>query len=154
MNSNGYSDYAFEQPFMHQEIEKDFDAQRRLSIILTVFALIAIIISMLGLIAMSTYYVRQRSMDIAVHKVMGGTSSEVLTRLVRTFMTYVLIAAAISIPIIYYVMNDWLSQFSYRIPIYWWIYASAALLAIAICFVSVVTQCRKAANTNPIESLK
>lgn len=154
MNSNGYSDYAFEQPFMHQEIEKDFDAQRRLSIILTVFALIAIIISMLGLIAMSTYYVRQRSMDIAVHKVMGGTSSEVLTRLVRTFMTYVLIAAAISIPVIYYVMNDWLSQFSYRIHIYWWIYASAALLAIAICFVSVAVQCRRAANTNPIDSLK
>ncbi|MDE5846632.1 MAG: ABC transporter permease, partial [Muribaculaceae bacterium] len=148
------SDYAFEQPFMHQEIEKDFDAQRRLSVILTVFALIAIMISMLGLMAMSTYYVRQRSMDIAVHKVMGGTSGDVLTRLVRTFMTYVLIAAAISIPIIYYVMNDWLSQFSYRIPLYWWIYASAALLAIAICFVSVVSQCRKAANTNPIESLK
>ncbi|MBD5419969.1 MAG: hypothetical protein HDR47_01905 [Bacteroides sp.] len=152
--ANGSSDYAFEQPFMHQEIEKDFDAQRRLSIILTVFALIAIMISMLGLMAMSTYYVRQRSMDIAVHKVMGGTSGEVLTRLVRTFMTYVLIAAAISIPIIYYVMNDWLSQFSYRIPVYWWIYASAALIAIAICFVSVATQCRKAANTNPIESLK
>ena len=152
--SKELSDSVFELPYLSQRIEKDFDAQKRLSVILTVFALIAIMISTLGLMAMSTYYVRQRSMDIAVHKVMGGTSEEVLTRLVRTFMTYVLIAAAISIPIIYYVMNDWLSQFSYRIPLYWWIYASAALLAIAICFVSVVSQCRKAANTNPIESLK
>lgn len=111
-------------------------------------------ISMLGLMAMSTYYVRQKSLDIAVHKVMGGTSMEVLSKLVRTFMVYVLIAVAISIPIIYYLMNDWLSQFSYRIDVDWWIYATAALIAMVICFVSVVSQCSKAANTNPIKSLK
>ena len=111
-------------------------------------------ISMLGLMAMSTYYVRQRSLDIAVHKVMGGTSMEVLSKLVRTFMIYVVIAAVISIPIIYYLMNDWLSQFSYRIDVYWWIYATAALLAIVVCFISVVSQCSKAANTNPINALK
>ena len=109
---------------------------------------------MLGLMAMSTYYVRQRTQDIAVHKVMGGTSMEVLTKLVRTFMAYVLVAAVISIPVIYYVMNDWLSQFSYRISVYWWIYVVSALLAVTICFLSVVTQCSRAANTNPINSLK
>ncbi len=103
---------------------------------------------------MWTYYVRQRAADIAVHKVMGGTSMEVMTKLVKTFMIYVVIAAVLSIPIIYYVMNDWLSQFSYRISVYWWIYAASALLAIIICFISVVSQCRKAANTNPINSLK
>ncbi|MDE6770141.1 MAG: hypothetical protein K2J78_10495, partial [Muribaculaceae bacterium] len=64
------------------------------------------------------------------------------------------IAAVVSIPVIYYVMNDWLSQFSYRISVYWWIYLLSALLAIIICFISVVVQCSKAANTNPINSLK
>ncbi len=148
------SDSTFEKSYISQQIEDDFENQKQLSTILTIFALIAIMISMLGLMAMSTYYVRQRSADIAVHKVMGGTSAEVLTKLVRTFMLYVLLAAILSIPIIYYVMNDWLSQFSYRISVYWWIYAASALLAIIICFVSVVTQCSKAANTNPINSLK
>lgn len=152
--SNDFSDLVFEKPYISQQIEEDFDYQNRLSIILTIFALIAIMISMLGLMAMSTYYVRQRASDIAVHKVMGGSSKEVLTMLVKPFMIYVMIAAAISIPIIYYVMNDWLSQFSYRIIIYWWIYAIASVLAIIICFASVTIQCYKAANTNPINSLK
>ncbi len=147
-------DSVFENPFLSQKIKKDFEYQERLSVILTVFALIAVMISMLGLMAMSTYYVRQRASDIAVHKVMGGTSLEVLSKLVRTFMCYVMIAAILSIPIIYYVMNDWLSQFSYRISVYWWIYAVTALLAILICFLSVVSQCYMAANTNPINSLK
>lgn len=149
-----YADNAFENPFLSKRIEKDFDYEERLSTILSIFALIAIMISMLGLMAMSTYYVRQRAMDIAVHKVMGGTSMEVLSKLVRTFMLYVIIAAIISIPVIYYVMNDWLTQFSYRINVYWWIYAVAAIIAILICFLSVVAQCRKAANANPINSLK
>ncbi len=152
--SKEISDATFDMPFMRQQIEDDFDNQKKLSIILTIFAFIAIMISMLGLTAMCTYYVRQRAADIAVHKVMGGTSMEVLTNLVKTFMLYVVIAAVLSIPIIYYVMNDWLSQFSYRISVYWWIYTASALLAIIICFISVVSQCSKAANTNPINSLK
>ena len=152
--SNNYTDMAFEEPFIRQKVESHFEDQRRLSTIIGIFAAIAVMISMLGLTAMSTYYVRQRAHDIAVHKVMGGTSMEVLVKLVRTFMTYVVIAAVISIPIIYYVMNDWLSQYSYRISVHWWIYAVSALLAIVICFVSVVIQCRSAANANPINSLK
>ncbi|MDE5882920.1 MAG: FtsX-like permease family protein, partial [Muribaculaceae bacterium] len=152
--SKDVSDSVFESPFITQQIEKDFEYQKRLSTILTIFAVIAIMISVLGLIAISTYYVRQRSMDIAVHKVMGATGMEVLIQLVRPFMTYVVIAAVVAIPIIYYIMNDWLSQFSYRISVYWWIYASVSLLAILICFAAVVIQARKAANTNPINSLK
>lgn len=147
------SEYIFDQPFMTQQIKEDFEQEEKLSTILTIFALIAIMISMLGLIAMSTYYVRQRAADIAVHKVMGGTTSEVMVKLVRPFMLFVFLAAVLSIPIIYFVMNDWLSQFSYRINIYWWIYAASALIAIIICFASVVIQCFKAANTNPINSL-
>lgn len=149
-----YIDSAFETPYISQQIETYFEGQKQLSTIIGIFAAIAIMISMLGLTAMSTYYVRQRAHDIAVHKVMGGTSMEVLVILVRMFMLYVAIAAVISIPIIYYVLNDWLSQFSYRISVYWWIYAASALLAILICFASVVIQCSRAANTNPINSLK
>lgn len=152
--SKELAESAFEMPFLSQQIEDDFEDQKQLSTILTIFALISIMLSMLGLMAMSTYYVRQRSANIAVHKVMGGTSTEVMNRLVRPFMVYVMIAALLAVPIVHFVMSDWLSQFSYRIAIHWWIYASSALFAIAICFVSVVLQCREAANTNPINALK
>lgn len=151
---SSYVDTFFDRPYIRQQIEGMFDSERQLSVIITIFAAIAVMISMLGLTAMSTYYVRQRAQDIAVRKVMGGTSFEVLVRLVRTFMLYVLIAAVISVPVIYYVMNDWLSQFSYRISVYWWIYVASALLAIVICFVSVVAQCSRAANANPVKALK
>lgn len=152
--SKDYSDAAFDTPYLSWQLEERFADQKRLATIISIFAVIAVMISMLGLIAMSTYYVRQRSRDIAVRKVMGGTSMEVLSQLVRTFMLYVGIAAVISIPVIYYVMNDWLSQYSYRISIHWWIYAASILMALIICFISVVAQCRAAANANPIDSLK
>ena len=151
---NEYVDMAFNRPYIRQQIEDNFEDQRTLSTIIAIFSVIAVMISMLGLMAMSTYYVHQRAQDIAVRKVMGGTSVEVMVRLVRMFMLYVVIAAVLSVPLIYYVMNDWLSQFSYRIEVYWWIYAASALLAIVICFVSVVAQCSRAANANPVDSLK
>ncbi|MDE6654434.1 MAG: ABC transporter permease [Muribaculaceae bacterium] len=151
---NEYIDASFDSPFLRQQIERKFESESRLSTIIAIFAAIAVMISMLGLMAMSTYYVRQREHDIAVYKVMGGTSIELLGRLVRTFMLYVVIAAVLSVPLIYYVMNDWLSQFSYRISVYWWIYAVSVLLAIIICLVSVVAQCAIAANANPAKTLK
>ncbi len=149
-----YADMWFDKPYIRQQIEERFENERALSVIITIFAAIAVMISMLGLTAMSTYYVRQRAQDIAVRKVMGATGGEVMVRLVRTFMVYVLVAAVIAVPVIYYVMNDWLSQFSYRIGVHWWIYAASALLAIVICFISVVAQCARAANANPVKSLK
>lgn len=151
---SNYMSIAFEVPYMRQQIERSFEKWLRESKIIAVFAVIAMIISMLGLTAMSAYYVQEREQDIAVRKVMGGTSGEVMVMLVRTFMLYVLISAVISVPVIYYVMNDRLSQFSYRIEVYWWIYAVSVLLAIVICLVSVAAQCSRAANSNPVNSLK
>ncbi len=150
----GYSDYIFNDCYLDDIIKRIYESQHKLSIIIAVFACIAVIISMLGLVAMSTFYVQQRSKEIAVRKVMGGSSASVLTRLVRSFMTYVGIAALISIPVIYYVMSDWLSEYSYRIDLYAWFYAVAIAQALIVCFLSVVVQSRRAANANPIEVLR
>jgi len=145
---------AFNAQYLDQELEKIYEQQRNLSIIIAIFACIAVVISMLGLVAMSTFYVQQRSKAIAVRKVMGGSSASVLVRLVRSFMAYVGVASLISIPIIYYVMNDWLSQYSYRIDIYVWIYAVAIVQSLIVCFLSVVIQSYHAANANPIVALR
>lgn len=150
----GYSEDVLQNVYLDDALAQIYDKQHKLSVIVAIFACIAVLISMLGLVAMSTFYVQQRSKEIAVRKVMGGSSASVLARLVRTFMAYVLIASLISIPIIYYVMNDWLSEYSYRIPIYWWIYAAAIAQALIVCFVSVVIQSHRAANANPVVTLK
>lgn len=82
-----------------------------------IFAGIAILISLLGLLAMSTYFIQQRSSEIAVRKVFGSTNAQVLVRLVKAFLTYVGIAFIIAIPLIWHFVNGWLTDYSYRIEL-------------------------------------
>lgn len=139
--------------YIDQIIASHFVKQSNFSIIVSIFAVIALIISMLGLVAMSSYYVQQRSREIAIRKVSGSTSDEVLRRFIGIFMKYVGIAVVISVPIIYVLMHNWLSDFSYRIPLYWWIYVVAAAVCVLISMLSVYLQTRQAANANPALSL-
>lgn len=148
-----FSDDIFENCYVDQQIAERYRQEYNLSIVISIFAAIAIVISMLGLVAMSSYYVQQRAREIAVRKVMGSTSAEVLSRLIRSFLVYVVAAFVIAIPIIYYLMNRWLADYSYRIEVYWWIYALSGLSCIIISLLAVYFQSRRAANSNPIKSL-
>lgn len=140
-------------PYLTQQIEERFRSQSNLAKIVAIFAGIAVIISLLGLVAMSTYFVQQRRREIAVKKVFGCETSEMLRKLVLSFLMYVVIAFVIAIPIIYLIMNDWLSGFSYRISVYWWIYLVSGLACMVISVISVYFQSRKAASENPIKAL-
>ena len=131
-----------------------FVEETQLMRLVLIFTAVALLISLLGLVAMSTYYIQQRRREIAVRKVFGSKSRQVLIRLVRSFLIYVAIAAIIAIPIIYYIGNDWLSQFSYRISLSWWIYALAILITALASFLAVILQSWHAANANPVESIK
>ena len=140
--------------FMDEYVRLNFQSHINAQRIVTVFTIVALLISLLGLVAMSTYYIQQRRREIAVRKVFGSKSRQVLIRLVRSFMLYVGIAAIIAIPIIYYIGNDWLSQFSYRISLSWWIYALAIFITALASFLAVFLQSWHAANANPVESIK
>jgi putative ABC transport system permease protein len=117
------------------------------------FSGIAILIAALGLLAMATYFMRQRAREIAVRKVFGATNGEVLNRLVFSFLKIVLVAFVIAVPVIWYAMSQWLATFAYRIPLRWTIFAAAGILAAAIAFAAVFRQSWRAANTNPVETL-
>lgn len=140
-------------PYLNQKIERHFAPERNLSAIVAIFAVIAIIISMLGLVAMSTYFVQQRRSEIAVKKVFGCESRGMLRGMVLQFMSYVAVAFVIACPLIYGLMNSWLSEYSYRIGVYWWIYAAAGLGSIVISVMSVYVQSRRAAGENPVNAL-
>lgn len=103
---------------------------------------------------MSTYFIQQRSSEIAVRKVFGSTNVQVLVRLVKAFLTYVGIAFIISVPVIWYFMNGWLSEYSYRIVLSPWIYAASGLFCLLVSFVTVFLQSYLAAISNPVESIK
>ena len=139
--------------FVDKQVQKSFEAQIRTSRIVTLFALIAILISMLGLIAMSTYFIEQRQKEIAVRKVFGSTSAQMRRRLVRTFLMYVMIAFIISVPIVLYFMSEWIMRYTYRITWWPWI-AVAGTIILLISFAAVMAQSWRAANENPIKHIK
>lgn len=146
-------DYTESAPYFKQQIEERFASQLNLAKMVSIFAFIAIVISLLGLVAMSTYYVQQRRHEIAVKRVFGCDTDEMLRKLVLQFMWYVVIAFVIAVPLIYYLMHTWLSDFSYRIDLYWWIYALSGAGCIVVSIISVFVQSYRAANENPIKSL-
>lgn len=119
-----------------------------------IFMLLSIIIALLGLVAMSTYYADEKSRDIAVRKVFGGTVDTEAQRTIREYMVLVGIACVIGIPIAVYAAQEYLKDFIYRLEGYWWIFVVAVLLTGLIAFISVIWQVLKAANTNPAIELK
>ena len=147
-------DYNPDLPLVEQKIAKYYEKEVQLSAIITLFAVIAILISLLGLIAMSTYFIQQRQKEIAVRKVFGSTSRQIWTSLVRTFLIYVVVAFVIAVPIVWYFMSDWLSGYSYRISLSWWIFALAGLFCLMVSFVAVFIQSYLASNANPINHIK
>ncbi|MBQ8060392.1 MAG: ABC transporter permease [Bacteroidales bacterium] len=119
-----------------------------------IFMMLSILISLLGLLAMSTYYADEKSRDIAVRKVFGGTVNSEARRTIRDYMILVGIACLIGIPIAVYAAQEYLKDFIYRLEGYWWIFVVAAVIALVISFLAVLWQTLKAARTNPATELK
>jgi putative ABC transport system permease protein len=147
-------DLDSDHPFIDQQIQQAFDQQTRMSKIVSFFAGIAILISLLGLVAMSTYFIQQRNKEIAVRKVFGSNSRQMLIRLVRTFLSYVLIAFVMAVPVIWYFMHDWLSGYSYKIALSPWIFLVSGLFCMIISTGAVFIQSYKASHENPIRHIK
>ena len=122
--------------------------------LLELFMLLSVLISLLGLIAMSTYYSEQSTKSIAIRKVFGSNVQRELWRTVKDYMVLVGIAALIGIPLAVWFCGRYLDRFAYRIGHYGWIIAVAAVLAVLMAFLSVLWQTLRAARTNPAEALK
>lgn len=122
--------------------------------LLELFMLLSVLISLLGLVAMSTYYSEQSTKSIAVRKVFGSNVRRELWRTVKDYMVLVGIAALIGIPLAVWFCGRYLDRFAYRIEHYGWIIAVAAILGMLMAFLSVLWQTLKAARTNPAEALK
>ncbi len=122
--------------------------------LLELFMLLSVLISLLGLVAMSTYYSEQSTKSIAVRKVFGSNVQRELWRTVKDYMVLVGVAALIGIPLAVWFCGRYLDRFAYRIEHYGWIIAVAAILGMLMAFLSVLWQTLKAARTNPAEALK
>ena len=140
--------------FVSELIERDMTKARNFVSLIELFMLLATLISLLGLVAMSAYYVGLQTRNIAVRKVFGGTVATEALRAVKEYMLLVGIAVLIGVPVAIYFANKYLKQFYYRIDNYGWVFAVAAVIALAISFLAVLSQTLKAAKANPAEELK
>ena len=122
--------------------------------LLEIFMMLAILISVLGLVAMSTYYVGEQAKSIAIRKAFGGTVVSETIKNVRFYMLMVGVACMVALPPAVWVADKYVERFVYRIENYWWIFFMAVVLAMAIAFAAVFWQVWSAARTNPVVELK
>ena len=144
----------FEGQYIEEMIADGFKDESRVLKIVLIFTLLSVLVSALGLFAMSSYYMQQEIRSVSVKKVFGADYSGVLKELVLSFMKMVGIAFVIGVPIAWFIMNRWLSGYGHRINLHWWIFALAGLAVAIIAAISVLYQSVKTAQTNPAEALK
>ncbi|WP_158826238.1 ABC transporter permease [Mucilaginibacter lacusdianchii] len=144
----------FQGSWLNENTERQYRAEKRLSGIFVSGAVIAIIISCIGLLAISIMIVMQRNKEIGIRKVLGASVPRIVMMLSSDFVKLVLLAAVIAFPIAWWLMHNWLQSFAYRVVLHWWVFAAAALLAMLVAFVTISFQSIKAAVSNPIKSLR
>jgi ABC-type antimicrobial peptide transport system permease subunit len=145
---------VFEFQFVDEDFAKKFDQEQRIGTLATVFAVLAIFISCLGLFGLASFVAEQRTKEIGIRKVLGATVGNLWQLLSKQFVWLVSISLLIAVPVAYYFMYNWLQHYTYRTSIPWWIFIAAAAGALLITLLTVSFQAIKAAVANPVKSLR
>ena len=148
------SESPFDFKFVDQEFAKKFSDEERIGTIASFFAALTIFISCLGLFALTSLIIEQRKKEIGVRKVLGATVLALCKLLSKDFIFLVTLSSLIAIPVSYYFMHHWLENYSYRITMSWWMFATAGTGSLLIAMLVVNFQAIKAAMANPVESLR
>ncbi|NOY50166.1 MAG: FtsX-like permease family protein [Chlorobi bacterium] len=153
-----YGDFTngmpFDFGFVDSTIQKWYDKEKRTTAIVSFFAILSIIISVMGIFAMSVFYNQQKIKEIGIRKVNGATVLQIVGMLNRDFLKWVVIAFVIACPLAYYAMHKWLSNFPYKTTLDWWVFAVSGVFAVLIALLTVSLQTIRAARRNPVEALR
>jgi len=147
-------DIPFEYRFVDDFIDNLYKSEKRLGKFFVYFAIIAIIIAMLGLFGLAAFIAESRTKEIGIRKALGSSVSKIIFLVTQEFIKWVIVAYFIAIPIAYYGMNKWLQTFAYKTKITIDIYLYALLISILIALITVFYQSFKAARSNPADSLR
>jgi ABC-type antimicrobial peptide transport system permease subunit len=144
----------FKGSFLDENIDRQYKKEEKLGQIFISGAIIAIVLSCMGLLAMVLLIVTQRVKEIGIRKVLGASIPNIVVLISKDFMWLVIIAFAIAAPLGWWSMQKWLEHFAYRIDIQWWVFVLAAVLAFAIAFITISLQAVRAALSNPVKNLR
>jgi ABC-type antimicrobial peptide transport system permease subunit len=146
--------YSFDYKFLDHDYQVQYASEKLMGELARYFAVLAVIISCLGLYGLAAFTAERRRKEIGVRKVLGATTGNVVAMLSRDFLVLVAIAVCIACPLAWWLSERWLDHFAYRITIGAGIFVAAGLLMIAITLVTVSFQSVRAALANPTQSLK
>jgi putative ABC transport system permease protein len=147
-------EFPFQYEYITESYRKVYAGEYAQTHALSLFALISIILSSLGIFAMAAFSMQHRVKEIGIRKINGATVSEILTMLNKSFVSWIAIAFIIATPIAWFAMHKWLENFAYKSALSWWIFALAGLLALGIALLTVSWISWRAATRNPVEALR
>jgi ABC-type antimicrobial peptide transport system permease subunit len=144
----------FDYQFTDQEYAKKFGDEERIGTLASIFAVLAILISCLGLFGLASFMAEQRTKEIGVRKVLGASVLSLWGLLSKDFVVLVIIALLVATPIAYYFLSGWLQRYAYHTDVNWWIFALSGTGALLITLLTVSYQSVKVALMNPVKSLR
>jgi putative ABC transport system permease protein len=144
----------FSYAFLDENFESLYHSEERAGVLVSIFAVIAIFISCLGLLGLAAYTAQVRTREIGVRKVLGSSVYGIIRLLASDFIRLVIVGMILATPVSWYLMKSWLNDFAYRTNLSWTIFLIAGIVALAIALLTISFQSVKAALANPVKSLR
>ena len=140
--------------FFDQELDWRYRQEKKVSLLITVFTILSIIISLMGVFGLVLFETQYRRKEIGLRRVHGASVNEILMMFNSKFIKIVTICFIIAVPVSWYAVNTWLSGFAYRVPLYWWVFAIAFVIVLAVTVSIVTLKSLRAAYENPSNSIR
>jgi len=152
--SNNFKGNPFEFSFLDETFNQQYRSDIQFGVIFGIFSFLAIFIACTGLLALVAFMVRQRTKEIGVRKVLGADVRDIVLLLTKDFIRLIVMANFIAWPLGWWLMNNWLKDFAYRIHIHWLVFILSGVIALTIALVTIGFQAVRAALSNPVHSLR
>lgn len=149
-----YPEYVYEYTFLDKDIASNYEQEQRLADLLKIFAAISIFIGCLGLYGLVSFMALQKTKEIGIRKVLGASLVQILQLFSTEFLLLVGFSFILAVPLAWYLMDQWLSDFKYHISISWIYFALAGLLTLILAFITISSKGLQAARTNPAKNLR
>ena len=146
--------YPFDIRPFDEQLERAYKNEQRLATLISLFSLLAVLISIAGVFGLVVFDSEYRRKEIGIRRVMGASVGNILLMFNKSYLWILLVCFIIACPIAWYAVNEWLQSFAYRVPSYWWIFPVALLIVGSVTLLTVTYQNWHAANENPVNSLK
>jgi putative ABC transport system permease protein len=145
---------SFEFRFLDEFFQEQYTKDREFAALLNACTILTVIIACLGLIGLAAFTAEQRTKEIGIRKVLGASVASIIALLTKDFLKLVVLAIILATPLGYWAARQWLQDYAYRIELSWWMFAVAGCVAVVIALVTVGGQAWRAAEANPVQSLR